>query len=115
MTDREKTIEALARIHTFVHDWGLTVLGEHDAKLVYDAIARGEVPGVGVDGGWRCASDEPPTDDREALVFCAKTKAMFVGRMGASSRFEYFDKAEDEWLPADLATHWRELPKGPLL
>ncbi len=61
---------------------------------------------------WRCVFDDPPRDDRECLVFCRKTTAMFVGRMGAG-QFEYYDEAEEEWTPADLATHWRELPPPP--
>lgn len=75
-------------------------------RLSHDESARG------AGDGWKCVSDEPPTDDRECLVFCEKTKAMFVGRMGAG-QFEYYDEAEEDWLTADYATHWRELPTPP--
>ena len=77
----------------------------------WNARAPAPAPGVGVTV-WRCLSDDPPTGDQEVLSFCAKTSAMFVGRMNVV--MEYFDEGENEWVPADWATHWRPLPPPPV-
>ncbi len=103
MTDREKTIEALARIHTFVHDWGLTVLGGHDANLVYDAIARGEVPGVGVDW-WVPTKDRMPESVGEYLCTLSNGDRMIAW---------WAPEREHPGFWQRRVTHWMPLPPPP--
>ena len=116
MTDRDKTIVALARIHTFVHDWGLTVLGGHDAELVYDAIVRGDVPGVGVDAGWVKCSERMPDDRIACLALVAGSKGPLAEHVYWMDEPYGWKSRRDHnlmWHVEDVK-YWRELPKGSL-
>ncbi len=82
------TIEALAKIRTFVHDWGLTVLGEHDAKIVYDAIAAGQIPGLALranDGTtcWQCEKCGRTRDGRSCVTCLERERDEALARLAA--------------------------------
>jgi hypothetical protein len=117
MTDREKTIEALALyfMDAIGHDDEMAKESARDHALhLYGCLCRGEVPGVGVEGGWVKCGERMPTAYQEVLVAPKHSAKVYAGIYCPSVESFPFRMVWTNYRDVEV-THWRASPKGPLL
>ncbi len=114
MTDREKTIEALAK-------WFIGYANQSEdadrymALRLLEHIEAGAVPGVGVDSGWVKCSERMPEDRIACLALVAGSKGPLVEHVYWMDEPYGWKSQRDHnlmWHVEDVK-YWRELPKGP--
>jgi hypothetical protein len=78
------------------------------AEAVLDAVRNGEVPGVGADEGWIATDEKSPANLADVLVTSRECGVRVAWRTESGTWWKG-DKRIDK------PSHWRALPKGPLL